>query len=225
MTVSVKASLALGALLFTASAAQAYTIDTLEDVPVGGVVSSRVIEGVTVTFNTTGESLLGVRYNSSPPTTFVGAGINQPADRNLVSGEYFIGQEGGIGALGTLTFTFSRAVQGFGLKTIDLLETGVSGSSYFELEALAGSTVIDTDRETGPQGPSGVVVDYFVSSTVPLITSVRVSYDINTALGFGFDDLALDAGPVITVAGPGPLGLFGLSLLWVGIRQRRRNAS
>ena len=163
-TLSVSASLTL--LLNNNQLANSMTIvDTLEDIGANGtVVNSRTIGDVEVNIST--------RNN-----------------RDLFANTYF---DNSIQDIYKLLIIL---LLGFGLTTIDLLEAGVTSNNFLTLSVFdASNNLIDSQTRTGPQGPTGLDLDWFISSENANIFSAILSGNVvaNTA-GYGIDDLVVGA--------------------------------
>ena len=180
------------------------TIDTLENIGADGTpVTSRIIGDVVVDISTSAGINLGARtyFDNSPPSFHgAGSGRNAPLNPGNVSGTRFIStsnlnlSSGNFVQVRPIVFRFSKPILGFGLTTLDLLENSVTASSRITLEArdASGQNVASQTR-SGPQGPSGIDLDWYVSSGLPEITEVRLlSNNLSAGQGYGLDDLVVD---------------------------------
>ena len=185
-------------LLMIESYAQ-LTIDDLEDIgPNCSVVTTRIIDGVTVTITTQGGyPMLANTYNDSTCLAFSGADDepNTPLNPGNVSGTRFISHSNYPNNLGfpqaqPIIFLFNQPVTFFGLTTLDLCENNDLGAEL-KLQAFDNSNnLIDEHIRTGPQGPSGLDLDWSVSSNgiVKVLLTGTISLDYP---GYGIDDLIL----------------------------------
>ena len=204
--------------------------DTLEDIgPDGTAITSRVIGGITVTISNSGNIDMGARtYFDNSPRAFNGAGgsYNVPLSPGNVSGTRFISTSDSqpINFAQPIIFDFSDPVFGFGLTTLDLLEQNAGINSFVTLQArdLSGQ-IVATQTRIGPQGSSGIDLDWFVSSNTAEITQVSLLSNIaaGDGYGYGLDDLTLEPVPL-----PPSVLLFGTGIAgFVGIRMRKRERS
>lgn len=212
------------AALFSTSVNAAVITDTLENIGLDGTpVNGRVIGNVTVTIsNQLNVDMTARTYFDNSPKAFGGAGRtpNAPISPGNVSGSRFIStvESPGLNFDTTqpIIFSFSSPVLGFGLTTIDLLESGEASNLAITLDALDlnGQSVASQSR-TGPQGSSGLDLDWFVSSGQPVISEVRFSANnFVSGSGYGIDDLVVQTVPLPATAwlfGSGLLGLIGFS--------------
>ena len=203
-TLSVSASLTL--LLNNNQLANSMIIvDTLEDIGANGtVVNSRTIGDVEVNISTrNNRDLFANTYFDNSISAFGGANgqINTPLNPGNVSGSRFIstGVTGNFNdsfdQVNPITFSFSEPILGFGLTTIDLLEAGVTSNNFLTLSVFdASNNLIDSQTRTGPQGTTGLDLDWFISSENANIFSAILSGNVvaNTA-GYGIDDLVVVA--------------------------------
>ena len=98
-----------------------------------------------------------------------------------------------------INFSFSRPVQGFGLTTLNLLTNMVSATSTVRLQGLdSNGLLIDEVIHTGPQGATGVALDFAVRGSSELIASAVLLISQNAASppavdqGFGLDDFSVE---------------------------------
>ncbi len=212
-------------MLPTPAALSAIITDPLEDIgPDGTAVTNRLIGigdgNIAVTISNSGTAEMGARtYVDNSPAAFTGAGLfprnrNTPLNPGNVSGKRFIstvvGAEGTLNSVQPIVFGFSTPVQGFGLTTLDLLENSESASAFVTLQALDSSgQIVATQTRTGPQGPSGLDLDWFVSSELPEITEVHLVSNMSSRFaGYGIDDLVLQPVPL-----PAAVWMFGSGLV------------
>lgn len=183
-------------------------LDPLEDIgPDGTPVTTRTIGGVAVTISTaSGKSLEARTYFDPSPNAFGGAGgsANAPANPGNISLTRFIStvdraftpDNWAFGQVAPIIFDFSTPVQRFGLTTIDLLEG--NGSLTFRAYDADGNVVAEQTR-SGPQGGSGLDLDWQVSA--PNIVQVQLLGTIADGVGgYGIDDLILEADPTKIVS-------------------------
>ena len=183
-------------------------LDTLEDIgPDGTPITSRTIGGVTVSISTaSGKSLEARTYFDSVPNAFGGAGggANAPAIPGNVSLTRFIStvdraftpNNWAFGQVAPIIFDFSSPIQRFGLTTVDLLEG--NGSLTFRAYDAGGNIVAEQTR-TGPQGGSGLDLDWQVAAAS--IVQVQLLGTIEDGVGgYGIDDLILETAPTKMVS-------------------------
>jgi|LGOV01.1.fsa_nt_gb hypothetical protein len=218
--------LAMGVLMICSSGvANAYTItDTLEDIGSDGTeIETRVMGSVTVTISTSGLApMVAQTYFNTATKAFDGHNgtLNAPLVPGNVSGTRFISSNTGIPNAQPIIFDFSEGVFGFGLTTLDLLESPNS-NEFVTLEArnLQGS-IIDSQTRNGDWGDSGLDLDWFVSSSKADIFQVWLLSNIpNTSgSGYGIDDLIMQPVPV-----PSSILLLcsGIAIL-AGIRRSKK---
>ena len=175
-------------------------------------VTTRVIDGVTVTISTQGGYPMTARtYYDSICQAFLGSNNepNAPLNPGNVSGSRFIssivvGTLIGFPQAQPIIFQFSQPVKFFGLTTLDLCED-TDPSAELKLQAFDYlNTLIDEHSRSGPQGPSGIDLDWGVcgNGIVKALLTGTISVD---APGYGIDDLILAAQPCpcqITVTFP-----------------------
>jgi len=105
----------------------------------------------------------------------------------------------------------------FGLTTLDLHEAG-DDSAWVRLRAFdASDSMIDNHVRYGPEGPSGLDLNWSVHAAG--IMRVRLLGDISiNHQGYGVDDLMLvrSPEPVPTLGGTG-LALIGIAVSLIGI--------
>lgn len=217
--------MAMGLLVFGISEiACAYLVtDTLEDIgPDGSAVTSRVIGDITVTINNSGSTLMGARtYDPSALGAFKGKDreVNTPLDPTSVSGSRFISTspDQTINYAQPIIFDFSAPVLGFGLTTIDLLENAATNNRYVTLDAYNSlGEVVASQARTGPQGPSGLDLDWFIFSDNQNITQVKLRTNITHGYGpgYGLDDLVVQTVPIpssILLLSTGVAAFFGIT--------------
>ena len=173
-------------------------IDDLEDIGSNcAPVTIRVIDGVTVTISTQGGYPITARtYYDSTCLAFLGANDepNAPLNPGNVSGTRFISSYLdsliGFPQAQPVIFQFDQPVTFFGLTTIDLCENQ-DPVADLKLQAFDYSDVlIDEHVRSGPQGPSGLDLDWSVSGSgiVKVLLTGTISLD---APGYGIDDLIL----------------------------------
>ena len=194
--------LPLATSLCTMAAPALAGVDDLESIgPDLTPVTTRIIEGVTVTISTAQGSDLLARTYGVPPAAFLGSGglDNVPLNPENISGERFISSSGFIGGFDVfepIIFEFSEPVTAFGFTTIDLFEDGAPPTDFLSLRAFdEPGEVVNEHVRTGPWGPSGVDLDWFVSFAGG-ITKVHLTGDISINPGYGIDDLLLVRTPV-----------------------------
>jgi hypothetical protein len=202
--------------------------DTLENIGLDGTaVTSRVIGGVTVDISTsTGADMMAYTYFDNAPVAFKGAngGNNAPLNPGNVSGTRFIStsEVGSIGGLinivQPISFDFSTPVSGFGLTTLDMLESAWSNTDNVRLVALdANGQIIDSQLRTGPQGASGIDLGWFVQSAQAEITKAVLFVSNNgTGAAYGIDDLVVDPAQKFPLPVPEPTTIFllGCGFAW-----------
>ncbi len=187
--------------LIFASNLSAAVIDDLEDIgPDGTPVMTRVIEGVTVTITpSSGIHFVSRTYNSLPQGFLGDGGSNIPLNPANISLTRFVSPDTlDFNGVVPLTFEFDQPVSQFGLTTLDLLENATLSSSNVVLEAFDSQDNLVSELSlTGPQGPSGLDLDWLVSGDD--IRKVIMSGSIAIGAGFGIDDLYLSPEPVAPV--------------------------
>jgi hypothetical protein len=188
-------SLCLAVLLILGTAAFA-GIDDFEDTgPNFTVISSRVIEGVTVSFsNASGLPFLSVTYFDPGSHSFIGAndGVNEPAEPARVSGNRFISTADNINTDMPIVFEFDTPVGLFGFTTIDVLEdVETSADAEVRLQGYNGDTLVTEHVISGIQGGSGVVVDWEIYSQEGFTRAVLVRTGGYISAGYGIDDMEL----------------------------------
>jgi alpha-tubulin suppressor-like RCC1 family protein len=178
--------------------AESRAVDGLEDIGADGtLVTSRIVNGVTVDIATASGTMTAWTYDE-PPTAFVGPGgsSNAPLNPENVSGTRFISTSGPPSGyfqnVQPITFTFSQPVQSFGLTTLDLMTTNLGATETVTLQAFntSGDTVGQVTR-SGPQGAEGVDLDWLVQSNGQDIVGGTLTGAIVTGGGYGIDDLVL----------------------------------
>lgn len=206
-------------------------IDTLEDIgPNGAVVTSRLIGGIEVTIDAGANA--GVYANTyfdpslhyfSGPHSACGSTCNDPLDPTNVSGNRFIGgyPDGTPtfeNRVPSYTFEFSSNLSGFGLTTIDLLENNGGDTDWITLTAYNSlGAILDTQTRIGDQGPSGLDLDWYVSSANPDIAKAVLTSSISDFGGHGIDDLLVET---VAVPIPSAFYFFAVSLLNVAALKR-----
>lgn len=171
-------------------------IDDFEDTgPNYTVVSSRVIDGITVTFsNSSGLPFLSVAYFDEGSPSFLGAGdlVNAPVDPSRVSGNRFISTADDINVDMPIVFDFSTPVGVFGLTTLDVLEdVETSADAEVRLQGFNGETLVAEHIITGIQGGSGLDLDWEIYSESGITRAVLVRTAGTISAGYGFDDMLL----------------------------------
>lgn len=204
----------LMALALTATADT--VVFDLENIGADGTpVNTVTNEGVTITIATEEDQMAANTYGPGPAADcFVGASpggfTNVPLNPSNVSGIRFISTcSGGITDATPITFTFSEAIKGFGLTTLDLLErcSRNDGVTY-TLSGDGGST---SHSISGVQGESGLDLDFAISSSTFDITTVTFDHAAGSVCGalYGIDDLYVE------VADPNPV-IFGNTYISTG---------
>ncbi|MGK7932281.1 MAG: hypothetical protein AB4041_12720 [Microcystaceae cyanobacterium] len=213
--------------------------DTLEDIGTDGtIISSRIIGGVEVSLSTDGgfPFFAFTYFNDSPAAFGTINGFNVPLVPTNVSGTRFISScnisagcttnnNGDFISANPIIFNFSPSITSFGLTSLDLLETGVSGSSSITLSAFdVKNNLIDSQTRTGSQGGNGLDLDWFVSSPSTNITRVTFSGNINTATAYGIDDLIVGVEPESIPESSNILGLFLVAgvTIFTGIKFKKK---
>lgn len=212
----------LSVVVALALPAGAMTIDTLE-VGLGNdgdAVTSRVIEGVTVTITqSNSQSMRAFTYGGLG--AFFGVATNIPLDPANVSGTRFIGGNPSvITDVIPIVFSFDAPVEAFQFTTLDLLENaGLSTDSIALVAYDSNSTEIVRHQRTGDQGPSGLDLDWVVFSSSRNIVKVELIgapfSSSSGALSFGIDDIGLQ------VPEPSTGLLLSTGLLGLAARRRR----
>jgi hypothetical protein len=169
-------------------------VDDFEDTgPNFTVVSSRVIEGVTIDLsNASGLPFLSVSYNDPGSHCFVGAndGINEPIDLGDVSGNRFISTADNINLDMPIVFDFSIPLGIFGITTIDVLEDiETSTDAEVRLQGFHNDQLVAEHVITGIQGGSGVVLDWQISSQQGFTKAVLIRTAGTISAGYGIDDM------------------------------------
>ena len=171
----------------------------------GTEINSLMLDGVLVSFSA-GASLTVRSFGTEGELSFLGAGgtQNSPLAPSDVAGNQFISSVGTGCPIESCTnttlpidFTFSSPVSGFGLTTFDMLETGDPAIATLTLEVFDESgALVGTQTLTGPQGDSGVTLDFYISTNAdaPDIISARLS-GAGLGEGFGVDDVVLHREP------------------------------
>ncbi len=203
-------------------------LDTLEDIgPNETEISQRIIDGVTVQFSVAHENTLkaGTYYDRSyfcfgGPANNKG---NDPLNAVNVSGDRFISIKGPAGPdsdIPTVTFDFSDPIREFGFTTIDLLENRGGPNDWIEVFAYNDhGEIIDQQRRDGPQGGSGLDLDWVVSSDWNEIVQVQMLTYITNFSGNAIDDIYVDHAPVPE---PATMVLFSVGFIGVIFFRRRR---
>ena len=169
-------------------------IDDFEDTgPNFTIVSSRVIEGVTINLsNASGLPFLSVTYFDEGSHSFLGAGdgVNAPADPSRVSGNRFISTADNINTDMPLVFEFSTPLGVFGLTTLDVLEdVETSADAEVRLQGYNGETLVAEHVITGVQGGSGLDLDWQITSQLGFTRAVLVRTAGTISAGYGIDDM------------------------------------
>ena len=196
--------LSLLALISYASPAIA-DVDDFEDLGANfTVVSTRVIAGVTVTLdNARGWPFLSVGYHDTASHSFLGAGdlVNAPDDPGNVSGSRFVSTADDINRDMPLTFSFDSPLGIFGLTTIDVLEdVDTSPDAEVRLRGYNGATLVAEHVMTGIQGPSGVTLQWQITSAEGITRAELVRTAGTISAGYGFDDMVVVPLPVASEA-------------------------
>jgi len=214
---SIKNYAAVGGFLM--ALALTATADTvvfdLENIGADGTpVDTVTNEGVTITIGTRRDTMAANTYGEGPAQEcFVGASpggfTNIPLNAGNVSGSRFISTCEKIKRATPITFTFSEAIKGFGLTTLDLLEKCDSNANVtYTLSGDGGST---SHSISGVQGKSGLDLDFAISSSTFDITTVTFDHTAGSVCRalYGIDDLYVE------VAGPNPV-VFGNTYISTG---------
>ena len=169
-------------------------VDDFEDTgPNFTVVSSRVIEGVTIDLsNASGLPFLSVTYNDPASHCFVGAndGINEPVDPSQVSGNRFISTADNINLDMPIVFDFSIPLGIFGISTIDVLEdVETSPDAEVRLQGFHNDQLVAEHVITGIQGGSGVVLEWQISSNQGFTKAILIRTAGTISAGYGIDDM------------------------------------
>jgi hypothetical protein len=209
------------------------SLDDLEDIGSDNtVITTRVIDGVTVTISTGGGyPMRACTYNDDTFYAFAGAGgaTNVPLNPGNVSGTRFISSNVADGNssfpyVKPIIFEFDRPVTFFGLTTLDLCETGDT-TAWPRVRAYdASDNLVDNHVRYGPQGDSGLDLNWSVSGAGMM--KVELTGDISPDYGgYGIDDLMLAAPPEVvptfTWAGVG-LMCVALAVVAMALMCRRR---
>jgi len=183
--------------------AQSYGFDDLAE-PDGTAVSTITIGTITVTMSNSSSNELTLRtYESTEWVAFSGHGAhNTPLNPSQVSYSRFIStvndqnNTGFFNVAAPITFTFAEPVRGFGLTTLDLLESGAGAGAHVELTAFnEDGILIDQLRRDGPQGASGLDLRWAVCGDA--ISYVQLTGAVSsTQGGYGLDDLAIGCPPI-----------------------------
>jgi hypothetical protein len=140
--------------------------------------------------------MLAQTYYDSTCYAFSGANDepNTPLNPENVSGTRFISSNSeyinGFPFVQPIIFQFSQPIKFFGLTTLDLCEDN-DPSPMLKLQAYDSSNnLIDEHSRSGPQGPSGLDLDWNVSGNgiVKVLLTGTISEDFP---GYGIDDLIL----------------------------------
>ena len=197
-------------------------LDDFENIGADGTeVVTRDLGNLTISITTSGSNNLVAKTYYTGTKGFDGANgaINTPLNPANVSGTRFISGEQGAGGITNyqpIIFEFSQGIIGFGLTTLDLLESP-NPSEFVTLEARdSQGAIIDSQTRSGDWGDSGLDLDWFVSSSNADIFEVRLLSNIlsTSGSGFGIDDLVIHAVPIPAAAwlfGSGLLGLIGVA--------------
>jgi hypothetical protein len=146
--------------------AESCAVDGLEDIGDNNTeVTSRIINGITVTISTETGITKAKTYNGGP-TAFTGhGGVNVPLNPANVSGTRFISAS--MASLDyfedvqPITFIFSSRITSFGLTTLDLLEANVGATETLKLPHRRLNAQIEQDptpANRSPPIPDGKVV-------------------------------------------------------------------
>lgn len=215
------------ATVFSAPVNAAVINDTLEDIGLDGTpVTNRDYGSVTMIIsNPSGVDMTARTYFDNSPIAFDGAGgdPNAPINSNNVSGSRFIstvtsGSGVNFDTTQPIIFSFSSPVLGVGITTLDLLERGETSSLTIAFEALdSNGQIVASQSRTGPQGISGLDLDWYVSAGGPVISEARLfANGFVNGSGYGIDDIVVQTVPVPTAIwlfGSGLLGLLGFAKL------------
>lgn len=169
-------------------------VDDFEDAgPNYQVISSRVIDDVTISFSNARDwPFLLVTYNDPGSPCFIGAndGINEPVDPAEVSGNRFISTADDINLDMPIVFDFDVPLGIFGLTTIDVLEdVETSADAEVRLQGFLNNQLVTEHVITGIQGGSGVVLDWQISSPEGFTKAILVRTAGTISAGYGIDDL------------------------------------
>ena len=192
--------LGIMSLSSVASGAESRALDDLGDIGVDGTtVTERTIYGTTVDIDFTTGTMTARTYGSGP-TAFDGAGgsSNVLLDPDSVSGALgrFVSTSsatsGYFSDVTPIDFTFSTPIQSFGLTTVDLMETGLPVAETVTFRAYNSSDVLVAEQiRTGPQGASGLDLNWLVTSSQQDIVRVSLSGTITSGDGYGIDDVVV----------------------------------
>jgi hypothetical protein len=211
MNTRCKATSAVATLLLslcTVIAVEAGT-DNLEDIgPDGTTVTTRVIDGVTVTITTAGGTPLLARTYTEGTAAFLGAGgqPNAPLNPTRVSGTRFISTSyyvdgddnplNTLSQLGYLVFEFDTPVATFGFTTIDLMEGPILSpdplnSVHMVVVDSADSTLaIQIEyRRSVLSGGEFIWTVKSISGDISKVYLVPQYYQYNWETDYGIDDL------------------------------------
>jgi hypothetical protein len=159
----------------------------------GGVTATS--GGVTITITPSVGSMHVCTYYDTSSKCFQGHAkkSNVPLNPANVSGERFISTFPTIliDDAAPITFTFSEPIKSFGLTMLDMLENGGNDNVTLTLSGDGGSSVHSI---TGPQGSSGIDLDFAISSSSFDITTVTFSHNGERVYGgqYGIDDLYVE---------------------------------
>ena len=171
-------------------------VDDFEDTgPNFTQVTTRVVEGVSVTIsNASGLPFLSVTYFDEGSHCFAGAGdvINAPVDPSRVSGDLFISTADNINTDMPIVFEFSTPLGAFGLTTLDVLEdVETSADAEVRLQGFNGNTLVAEHVITGVQGGSGLDLDWMITSHAGITRAVLLRTAGTISAGYGIDDLVM----------------------------------
>ena len=208
-------ALVLGLSVFGQSAYATMFHDDLETIGADGTsVTSRVVGGITVAIV---PGLTAGTYFDQTPVIFFGpaGGVgtaNDPLTPANVSGDRFIGGTFTV-LTGPITFSFSSPLNQFELTTLDMLEDGESSTAQVTLSAFDSSNfLLDQQIRVGPQGSSGLDLDWIVVSAAENIAYVELEHmGIGFGPAFGIDDLILGTEDSVGIPEPTTALLLALA--------------
>jgi len=176
--------------------------DDLENIGTNGtIISSRIIDGVTVSITTQGDyPMLARTYYDSIDFSFNGANTlpNTPLYPGNVSGSRFISTyvdtiDFGFDDVQPIIFQFDQPITFFGLTTLDLCENDDLNAVLMLQAYDVNNIMISEHIRSGPQGPSGIDLDWgvFGNGIVKVLLTGTISSYYH---GYGIDDLTLEKG-------------------------------
>lgn len=226
----IKSIIGASTLLALSAPLQATLINfDLENIGADGSVTNSITSGgVTINIAPVSGSMYACTYGDNSPWCFSGAeGVTNTAlNPTNVSGTRFISTYASpqgttnINNAVPITFTFSEAIMSFGLTTLDLLEDGGNDGITFTLSGNGGSS---THSMTGPQGASGLDLDFAISSSLFDITSVTFDMSGGSAWNsaYGIDDLFIEVKDA-SVPEPSIIALLSLGLFGISVAGRKK---